>query len=315
MADEKSVFAMGAVAMGYKRSLDDQINDMVNSLSSIGVALTYSDIKATVLMSKLSYDKFNHSVNSTNFVIGKDSSGNAIYGISSLPLDASLIDSGLKFRNPANPSSLLTGTCSEVCVSTSHTFNFKDMNPSEGSFIIDYPSLCNKSGSTIYPKEVIFIGKDSQFLLYRNTNFGLGLKVNDSNDVTNFMIRINRYHWDDSRYAAGWYSKKGYNYSYYDATNKKLHLVFPTENICQELLDSEWQVYTVYSTTAPSDSNEPTTIPTYRWSLVSSSVSVTTGRAYDVQLVDNRPFFKGDEDMYGTTNAANDSWDTIAVID
>lgn len=314
MAEFKDVFAIGSVAMGIKNDLDHQIEDMISSLSSMGISVTTSDIKATVLMSKFSYDKFNHSIQPTNFVIGEYSDGNSIYGVSSLPLDASLIDSGLKFRNPSNPSAVLSGTCSDMCISTSHTFKFKDMNPSEGSFIIDYPTLCGKSGEIIYPKEVLFIGKDNQFMIYQNTNYELGLKVSDT-DTINFVIRMNRYHWDNTKYAAGWFSKKRYNYSYYDATNKKLHLVFANENLCQELLDSEWQVYTMYTTTAPTGDNEPTQIPTYRWSLASSSTAVTTARAYDVQLVDNRPFFKGDSNMYGTTVASNDTWDTISIID
>ena len=289
MAEFKDLVADSEDYAEAQRQLNSQIEEMKANLASIGISV--DSIKTTDLMSYFSDDKYNHSIEPVPFKI-TDNNGNELNAVSSLPLTADLVDEGLKFRNPKNPSEILTGTYKPYAATTIYTFELKDMNQSEASFSFNYPELIGLSDKTVYPKEIVFIGPDGQFMLYRNSNFSdYAMKYGtDNSKITNFVVKKKRYWWNGDSYMSGWCSKQGESLSYYDHNTKRMTLLFPDEVYCMEMLDTEWQVYTCFDYTAPTGSLEPKAAPTYKWVGSELDVSGMTPAEYyrNLQIVDEK---------------------------
>ena len=289
MAEFKDLVAASEDYAEAQKQLNSQIEEMKANLASIGISV--DSIKTTDLMSYFSDDNYNHSIEPVPFKI-TDDNGNELNAVSSLPLTADLVDEGLKFRNPKNPSEILTGTYKPYAATAIHTFELKDMNQSEASFSFNYPELIGLSDKTVYPKEIVFIGPDGQFMLYRNSNFSdYAMKYGtDNSKITNFVVKKKRYWWDGTSYMSGWCSQQGESLSYYDHSTKRMTLLFPDEVFCMEMLDTEWAVYTCFDYTAPTGTNEPKAAPTYKFSGAALTVSGMKPASYyrDLQIVDEK---------------------------
>lgn len=289
MAEFKDLVTASEDYIKAQKLLNSQIEEMKTNLSSIGISV--DSIKSTELMTYFSDDNYNHSIEPVSFKI-TDNNGNELNAVSSLPLTADLVDEGLKFRNPKNPSEILTGTHKPYAATAIHTFELKDMNQSEASFSFNYPELIGLSDKKIYPKEIVFIGPEGQFMLYRNSNFSdYVMKYStDNSKITNFVVKKKRYHWDGTSYMSGWCSQQGESLSYYDHSTKRMTLLFPDEAFCMEMLDTEWQVFTCFGYTAPTGKNEPKTAPTYKFSGSVLSISEITPTDYyrNLQIVDEK---------------------------
>lgn len=289
MAEFKDLVAASEDYAEAQKQLNSQIEEMKANLASIGISV--DSIKTTELMSYFSDDNYNHSIEPVPFKI-TDDDGNELNAVSSLPLTADLVDEGLKFRNPKNPSEILTGTYKPYAATAIHTFELKDMNQSEASFSFNYPELIGLSDKTIYPKEIVFIGPDGQFMLYRNSNFtDYAMKYGtDNSKITNFVVKKKRYWWNGTSYMSGWCSQQGESLSYYDHSTKRMTLLFPDEVFCMEMLDTEWAVYTCFDYTAPTGTNEPKAAPTYKFSGAALTVSGMNPTSYyrNLQIVDEK---------------------------
>ena len=289
MAEFKDLVAASEDYAEAQKQLNSQIEEMKANLASIGISV--DSIKTTELMSYFSDDNYNHSIEPVPFKITYYD-GNELNAVSSLPLTADLVDEGLKFRNPKNPSEILTGTYKPYAATAIHTFELKDMNQSEASFSFNYPELIGLSDKTVYPKEIVFIGPDGQFMLYRNSNFSdYAMKYGtDNSKITNFVVKKKRYWWDGTSYMSGWCSQQGESLSYYDHSTKRMTLLFPDEVFCMEMLDTEWAVYTCFDYTAPTGTNEPKAAPTYKFSGAALTVSGMKPASYyrDLQIVDEK---------------------------
>ena len=289
MAEFKDLVTASEQYAAAQKDLNSQLAEMKANLASMGISV--DSIKATELMTYFANDNYNHSIEPVPFQIGTKSSGDPLYGVSSQPLTADLVNEGLKFRNPQNPSEILTGTYKPYAATAIHTFELKDMNQSEASFSFHYPTLVGMPDATVYPKEIVFLGPDGQFMLYRNSNFGIGMMYGaDNSKMTNFVVKKQRYWWSGTPYFSTWSSKQGESLSYYDHNTKRMTLLFPDEVYCMEMLDTEWQVYTCFDYTAPTGNLEPKTAPTYKW--VGSELSVSgmnpTNYYRDLQIVDEK---------------------------
>lgn len=290
MAEFRDFIAASEQYAAAQKDLNNQLAEMKANLASMGISV--DSIKATELMTYFANDNYNHSIEPVPFQIGTKSSGDPLYGVSSQPLTADLVNEGLKFRNPQNPSEILTGTYKPYAATAIHTFELKDMNQSEASFSFHYPTLIGMPDATVYPKEIVFLGPDGQFMLYRNSNFSdYAMKYGtDNSKITNFVVKKKRYWWNGDSYMSGWCSKQGESLSYYDHNTKRMTLLFPDEVYCMEMLDTEWQVYTCFDYTAPTGSLEPKTAPTYKW--VGSELSISgmnpTNYYRDLQIVDEK---------------------------
>ena len=289
MAEFKDLVTASEQYAAAQKDLNNQLAEMKANLASMGISV--DSIKATELMTYFANDNYNHSIEPVPFQIGTKSSGDPLYGVSSQPLTADLVNEGLKFRNPQNPSEILTGTYKPYAATAIHTFELKDMNQSEASFSFHYPTLVGMPDATVYPKEIVFLGPDGQFMLYRNSNFGIGMMYGtDNSKMTNFVVKKQRYWWNGDPYMSTWSSKQGESLSYYDHNTKRMTLLFPDEVYCMEMLDTEWQVYTCFDYTAPTGSLEPKTAPTYKW--VGSELSISgmnpTNYYRDLQIVDEK---------------------------
>ena len=296
-----------------QKELNNQITEMKANLASLGISV--DTIKASELMTYFANDNYNHSIEPVPFQIGTKSSDDPLYGVSSQPLTADLVDEGLKFRNPKNPSEILTGTYKPYAATAIYTFELKDMNQSEASFSFHYPTLVGLPDATIYPKEIVFLGPDGQFMLYRNSNFGMGMLYgNDNSKMTNFAIKKQRYWWDGTPYMSSWCSQQGESLSYYDHNTKKMTLLFPDEAYCMEMLDTEWQVYTCFDYTSPTGALEPKATPTYKWIGSALSVSGITPADYyrNLQIVDEkiRAISTDGETIAISSNLANTTYTT-----
>ena len=289
MAEFKDLVAASEDYAEAQKRLNSQIEEMKANLASIGVSV--DSIKTTELLSYFSDDNYNHSIDPVPFTI-TDDYGVDITAVSTIPLTADLIDEGLKFRNPKNPSEILTGTYKPYAATAIHTFELKDMNQSEASFSFNYPELIGLSDKTVYPKEIVFIGPDGQFMLYRNSNFSdYAMKYGtDNSKITNFVVKKKRYWWDGTSYMSGWCSQQGESLSYYDHSTKRMTLLFPDEAFCMEMLDTEWAVYTCFDYTAPTGTNEPKAAPTYKFSGAALTVSGMSPTNYyrNLQIVDEK---------------------------
>ena len=289
MAEFKDLVTASEQYAAAQKDLNNQLAEMKANLASMGISV--DSIKATELMTYFANDNYNHSIEPVPFQIGTKSSGDPLYGVSSQPLTADLVNEGLKFRNPQNPSEILTGTYKPYAATAIYTFELKDMNQSEASFSFHYPTLVGMSDATVYPKEIVFLGPDGQFMLYRNSNFGIGMMYGtDNSKMTNFVVKKQRYWWNGDSYMSTWSSKQGESLSYYDHSTKRMTLLFPDEVYCMEMLDTEWQVYTCFDYTAPTGSLEPKAAPTYKWSGATLSVSGMKPANYyrDLQIVDEK---------------------------
>ena len=289
MAEFKDLVTASEQYAAAQKDLNSQLAEMKANLASMGISV--DSIKATELMTYFANDNYNHSIEPVPFQIGTKSSGDPLYGVSSQPLTADLVNEGLKFRNPKNPSEILTGTYKPYAATAIHTFELKDMNQSEASFSFHYPTLVGMPDATVYPKEIVFLGPDGQFMLYRNSNFGIGMMYGtDNSKMTNFVVKKQRYWWNGDPYMSTWSSKQGESLSYYDHSTKRMTLLFPDEVYCMEMLDTEWQVYTCFDYTAPTGSLEPKAAPTYKW--VGSELSISgmkpTNYYRDLQIVDEK---------------------------
>ena len=289
MAEFKDLITASEQYAAAQKDLNNQLAEMKANLASMGISV--DSIKATELMTYFANDNYNHSIEPVPFQIGTKSSGDPLYGVSSQPLTADLVNEGLKFRNPQNPSEILTGTYKPYAATAIYTFELKDMNQSEASFSFHYPTLVGMPDATVYPKEIVFLGPDGQFMLYRNSNFGIGMMYGtDNSKMTNFVVKKQRYWWNGDPYMSTWSSKQGESLSYYDHSTKRMTLLFPDEVYCMEMLDTEWQVYTCFDYTAPTGSLEPKTTPTYKW--VGSELSVSgmaPSKCYrNIQIVDEK---------------------------
>ena len=289
MAEFRDLIATSDQYAAAQKDLNKQLAEMKANLASMGISV--DSIKATELMTYFANDNYNHSIEPVPFQIGTKSSGDPLYGVSSQPLTADLVNEGLKFRNPNNPSEILTGTYKPYAATAIYTFELKDMNQSEASFSFHYPTLVGMPDATVYPKEIVFLGPDGQFMLYRNSNFGIGMMYGtDNSKMTNFVVKKQRYWWSGTPYFSTWSSKQGESLSYYDHNTKRMTLLFPDEVYCMEMLDTEWQVYTCFDYTAPTGNLEPKTAPTYKW--VGSELSVSgmnpTNYYRDLQIVDEK---------------------------
>ena len=289
MAEFRDLIAASDQYAAAQKDLNKQLAEMKANLASMGISV--DSIKATELMTYFANDNYNHSIEPVPFQIGTKSSGDPLYGVSSQPLTADLVNEGLKFRNPNNPSEILTGTYKPYAATAIHTFELKDMNQSEASFSFHYPTLIGMPDATVYPKEIVFLGPDGQFMLYRNSNFGIGMMYGtDNSNMTNFVVKKQRYWWNGDPYMSTWSSKQGESLSYYDHSTKRMTLLFPDEVYCMEMLDTEWQVYTCFDYTAPTGSLEPKAAPTYKW--VGSELSVSgmvPSKCYrNIQIVDGK---------------------------
>lgn len=289
MAEFKDLVAASEDYAEAQKRLNSQIEEMKANLASIGISV--DSIKTTDLMSYFSDDNYNHSIDPVPFTI-TDDNGNELNAVSTIPLTADLVDEGLKFRNPKNPSEILTGTYKPYAATAIHTFELKDMNQSEASFSFNYPELIGLSDKTVYPKEIVFIGPDGQFMLYRNSNFSdYAMKYGtDNSKITNFVVKKKRYWWDGTSYMSGWCSQQGESLSYYDHSTKRMTLLFPDEVFCMEMLDTEWAVYTCFDYTAPTGTNEPKAAPTYKFSGAALTVSGMNPTSYyrNLQIVDEK---------------------------
>ena len=289
MAEFRDLIATSDQYAAVQKDLNKQLAEMKANLASMGISV--DSIKATELMTYFANDNYNHSIEPVPFQIGTKSSGDPLYGVSSQPLTADLVNEGLKFRNPNNPSEILTGTYKPYAATAIHTFELKDMNQSEASFSFHYPTLVGMPDVTVFPKEIVFLGPDGQFMLYRNSNFGIGMMYGtDNSKMTNFVVKKQRYWWNGTPYMSSWSSKQGESLSYYDHNTKRMTLLFPDEVYCMEMLDTEWQVYTCFDYTAPTGSLEPKAAPTYKW--VGSELSISgmrpTNYYRDLQIVDEK---------------------------
>ena len=289
MAEFRDLIAASEQYAAAQKDLNNQLAEMKANLASMGISV--DSIKATELMTYFANDNYNHSIEPVPFQIGTKSSGDPLYGVSSQPLTADLVNEGLKFRNPQNPSEILTGTYKPYAATAIYTFELKDMNQSEASFSFHYPTLVGMPDATVYPKEIVFLGPDGQFMLYRNSNFGIGMMYGtDNSKMTNFVVKKQRYWWNGDSYMSTWSSKQGESLSYYDHSTKRMTLLFPDEAYCMEMLDTEWQVYTCFDYTAPTGSLEPKAAPTYKW--VGSELSISgmkpTNYYRDLQIVDEK---------------------------
>ena len=289
MAEFKDLVAASEDYAEAQKRLNSQIEEMKANLASIGISV--DSIKTTDLMSYFSDDNYNHSIEPVPFTISVNSE-NDTTAVSTIPLTADLVDEGLKFRNPKNPSEILTGTYKPYAATAIHTFELKDMNQSEASFSFNYPELIGLSDKTVYPKEIVFIGPDGQFMLYRNSNYSdYTMKYGtDNSKITNFVVKKKRYWWDGTSYMSGWCSQQGESLSYYDHSTKRMTLLFPDEAFCMEMLDTEWAVYTCFDYTAPTGTNEPKTAPTYKFSGAALTVSGMSPTNYyrNLQIVDEK---------------------------
>ena len=289
MAEFKDLVAASEDYAEAQKQLNSQIEEMKANLASIGISV--DSIKTTDLMSYFSDDNYNHSIDPVPFTI-TDDNGDDITAVSTIPLTADLVDEGLKFRNPKNPSEILTGTYKPYAATAIHTFELKDMNQSEASFSFNYPELIGLSDKTVYPKEIVFIGPDGQFMLYRNSNYSdYAMKYGtDNSKITNFVVKKKRYWWDGTSYMSGWCSQQGESLSYYDHSTKRMTLLFPDEAFCMEMLDTEWAVYTCFDYTAPTGTNEPKAAPTYKFSGAALTVSGMSPTNYyrNLQIVDEK---------------------------
>ena len=289
MAEFKDLVTASEQYVAAQKDLNNQLAEMKANLASMGISV--DSIKATELMTYFANDFYNHSIEPVPFQIGTKSSGDPLYGVSSQPLTADLVNERLKFRNPQNPSEILTGTYKPYAATAIHTFELKDMNQSEASFSFHYPTLVGMPDATVYPKEIVFLGPDGQFMLYRNSNFGIGMMYGtDNSKMTNFVVKKQRYWWNGDPYMSTWSSKQGESLSYYDHSTKRMTLLFPDEVYCMEMLDTEWQVYTCFDYTAPTGTLEPKAAPTYKW--VGSELSISgmkpTNYYRDLQIVDEK---------------------------
>ena len=281
MAEFNEIVTTAEKYKAAQKNLDSQIASMKSYLSSMGISV--DSIKMSEIMNYFANDNYNHSIEPNVFTL------NSKNCTTTLPLTADLVDEGLKFRNPKNPSEILTGTYKPYAATAIFTFELKNMNQSEASFSFNYPELIGQPDATVYPKEIVFLGPDGEFLLYRNSNFGLGMTYGDSK-MTNFVVKKQRYYWDGLNYKSGWCSQQGESLSYYNHSTKMMTLLFPDEAFCQEMLGTEWQVYTCFDYTEPTGSNEPKATPTYSWEGSELTISDITPTDYatGIQLVDGR---------------------------
>lgn len=295
----------------YKSALDtlnSQIDTMKSYLSAMGIDT--DTIKVSELMNYFANDNYNHSIEPNVFTL------NGINCTTTRPLTPDLVNEGLKYRNPKNPSEILTGTYKPYAATAIFTFSLKDLNQSEASFSFNYPELIGQPDATVYPKEIIFVGPDGDFLMYRNSNFGLGMTYGDSK-MTNFVVKKQRYYWDGFNYKSGWCSQQGESLSYYDHSTKLMHLLFPDEAFCMEMLDTEWQVYTCFDYTEPTESNEPKAVPTYSWSGSELTVTDITPSDYatSIQLVDGRIYATDNSNVIISNNLTNTSYTSYGIND
>ena len=289
-------------------NLNSQIDSIKGYLSDMGINV--DTVKVSDLMKYFSDDNYNHSIEPNVFTL------NSKKCTTTLPLTADLVDEGLKFRNPSNPSEILTGTYKPYAATAIFTFNLKDMNQSEASFSFNYPELIGQPDVTVYPKEIVFVGPDGEFLLYRNSNFGLGMSYGVSK-MTNFVVKKQRYYWDGTGYKSGWCSQQGESLSYYDHSTKMMHLLFPDEAFCMEMIDTEWQVFTCFDYAEPTESNEPKAVPTYSWSGAELTISDITPADYatGIRLVDNKIYASNDTSIAISKGITNTSYNKYGYVD
>lgn len=287
-------------------NLNSQIDSIKGYLSDMGINV--DTVKVSDLMKYFSNDNYNHSIEPNIFTL------NSKKCTTTLPLTADLVNEGLKFRNPSNPSEILTGTYKPYAATAIFTFNLKDLNQSEASFSFNYPELIGNPDAIVYPKEIVFLGPDGEFLLYRNSNFGLGMNYG-TNKMTNFVVKKQRYYWDGIGYKSGWCSQQGESLSYYDHSTKMMHLLFPDEAFCMEMIDTEWQVYTCFDYTEPTENNEPKTVPTYSWSGTELTISGITPTDYatGIQLADGKVYASSNDKYCISSNLENTSFNEFNI--
>ena len=109
MAEFRDLIAVSEQYAAAQKDLNNQLAEMKANLASMGISV--DSIKATELMTYFANDNYNHSIEPVPFQIGTKSSGDPLYGVSSQPLTADLVNEGLKFRNPQNPSETLCCYC------------------------------------------------------------------------------------------------------------------------------------------------------------------------------------------------------------
>ena len=134
-------------------NLNSQIDSIKGYLSDMGINV--DTVKVSDLMKYFSNDNYNHSIEPNIFTLNNKKC------TTTLPLTADLVNEGLKFRNPSNPSEILTGTYKPYAATAIFTFNLKDLNQSEASFSFNYPELIGQPDVTVYPKEIVEIGISS----------------------------------------------------------------------------------------------------------------------------------------------------------
>ena len=142
MAEFRDLIAASDQYTAAQKDLNKQLAEMKTNLASMGISV--DSIKATELMTYFANDNYNHSIEPVPFQIGTKSSSDPLYGVSSQPLTADLVDEGLKFRNPKNPSEILAGTYKPYAATAIYTFELKDMNQNFNSFEIFILYSCYK---------------------------------------------------------------------------------------------------------------------------------------------------------------------------
>ena len=110
-----------------------------------------------------------------------------------------LVDEGLKFRNPKNPSEILTGTYKPYAATAIHTFELKDMNQSEASFSFHFVgsgyAKTNPLSSSVFVENTLkiirFISDNKEFKKLNIYN----LDINNENDVDRLFEFIKNLVW------------------------------------------------------------------------------------------------------------------------
>ena len=95
-----------------------------------------------------------------------------------------------------------------------------------------------------------------------------------------------------------------------------MHLLFPDEAFCMEMLDTEWQVFTCFDYIEPIENNEPKTVPTYNWSGTELTISgiTPTKYAYNIQLADGKIYSHDGADKCISNSLENTSFTDYTTI-
>ena len=290
-----TISELQAYAANYKEA-DENLTEKLNAIRRLmadsgfmmSENMSLSDLRAVFSRNGLNLD----TAPETDTVGG-------ITGYNRMPLLNAMMPNNVQYRSQSNPSQIISGAQDPVrsnCFKTTFRIREQYYDDTEVAFRIplaDIIGLTSKANiSTYYPKEMVFInsGSDEDIMVYRNLNFGFGMKQGTT--LSNFMalrtrhgigeIEVNEPEaaaLDDSptttvstgTYKSFWINTAGQNLSYIDQTSGEIVLVMPDEDYAEELINSEWTIYCQYSMSAPTESNEPIARPTYIYDLIQLS--------------------------------------------